>query len=558
MDDQHSPHSHSSTTTSNGDGGRQGGGDAVGVGSTAGGGGGAKYKLMSPAKLPISRSTCITIPPGLSPTSFLESPVLLTNMKAEPSPTTGSFFKSSLMQRSIGTAAYSLEANCSARKALDDSNSGFFEFRPHSQSTSATQISSGGFQVSACSNLQRGEPSGQYQNQSEPRSYGSPSAARWEMASPKEQSLTAPAYMPCEDTNGSGKPKDSGPAIQVDRSSDDGYNWRKYGQKVVKGSEHPRSYYKCTHPNCEVKKIFERSYTGQITEIVYKGTHDHPKPQPSRRFSAGALMSIQEENSDKVQYPTYQAGLSANNGQNPNFEASGTPVQSPRQANQDSTDGSVRQLNRTNDEVDDDDDPYLKKRRTDFSALDVTPVVKPIREPRVVVQTTSEVDILDDGYRWRKYGQKVVRGNPNPRSYYKCTSAGCTVRKHVERASHDPKAVITAYEGKHNHDVPIMKNSSHDATICGISRTRSEETDALCLDLVVGNRIPDQPQPQNAATLHSQVHVSNSNFRKVVHWNDVYGTTTDNDVEGCNVDSTTLNHSSNPYPQNLGRILLGP
>ena len=41
----------------------------------------AKYRLMSPAKLPISRSTCLTIPPGLSPTSFLESPVLLSNMK---------------------------------------------------------------------------------------------------------------------------------------------------------------------------------------------------------------------------------------------------------------------------------------------------------------------------------------------------------------------------------------------------------------------------------------------------------------------------------------------
>jgi hypothetical protein len=36
---------------------------------------------MSPAKLPISRSACITIPPGLSPTSFLESPVLLSNVK---------------------------------------------------------------------------------------------------------------------------------------------------------------------------------------------------------------------------------------------------------------------------------------------------------------------------------------------------------------------------------------------------------------------------------------------------------------------------------------------
>jgi len=38
-----------------------------------------------------------------------------------------------------------------------------------------------------------------------------------------------------------------------------------------------------------------------------------------------------------------------------------------------------------------------------------------VREPRVVVQTTSEIDILDDGFRWRKYGQKVVKGNPNAR-----------------------------------------------------------------------------------------------------------------------------------------------
>ncbi|KAL5987968.1 hypothetical protein ACLOJK_035730 [Asimina triloba] len=46
------------------------------VGSNA-----ARYKAMSPAKLPISRATCLTIPPGLSPTSLLESPVLLSNIK---------------------------------------------------------------------------------------------------------------------------------------------------------------------------------------------------------------------------------------------------------------------------------------------------------------------------------------------------------------------------------------------------------------------------------------------------------------------------------------------
>ena len=76
-------------------------------------------------------------------------------------------------------------------------------------------------------------------------------------------------------------------AANTDRPSYDGYNWRKYGQKQVKGSEYPRSYYKCTHPNCPVKKKVERSFDGQIAEIVYKGEHNHSKPQPPKRYSSG-------------------------------------------------------------------------------------------------------------------------------------------------------------------------------------------------------------------------------------------------------------------------------
>lgn len=55
-------------------------------------------------------------------------------------------------------------------------------------------------------------------------------------------------------------------------------------------------------------------------------------------------------------------------------------------------------------------------RKMESAGIDAALMGKPNREPRVVVQTVSEVDILDDGYRWRKYGQKVVKGNPNPRS----------------------------------------------------------------------------------------------------------------------------------------------
>ena len=56
-------------------------------------------------------------------------------------------------------------------------------------------------------------------------------------------------------------------------------------------------------------------------------------------------------------------------------------------------------------------------RKLEAYAAEMSGATRAIREPRVVVQTTSDVDILDDGYRWRKYGQKVVKGNPNPRFF---------------------------------------------------------------------------------------------------------------------------------------------
>ncbi|XP_022862504.1 probable WRKY transcription factor 50 isoform X1 [Olea europaea var. sylvestris] len=34
---------------------------------------------------------------------------------------------------------------------------------------------------------------------------------------------------------------------------------------------------------------------------------------------------------------------------------------------------------------------------------------------KVAFKTRSEIEILDDGFKWRKYGKKMVKNNPNPR-----------------------------------------------------------------------------------------------------------------------------------------------
>jgi hypothetical protein len=41
---------------------------------------------------------------------------------------------------------------------------------------------------------------------------------------------------------------------------------------------------------------------------------------------------------------------------------------------------------------------------------------KRVREPRYAIQTRSKIDVMEDGYKWRKYGQKAVKNSPHPRS----------------------------------------------------------------------------------------------------------------------------------------------
>ncbi|KAA8517710.1 hypothetical protein F0562_015184 [Nyssa sinensis] len=401
-----------------------------------------KFKSLPPPLLPmspppVSPSSYFAIPPGLSPTDFLESPALLSS-NILPTPTTGTFAGLAFKEEERSYSDFSFQPQ-TIRPAT--SSSSMFQ-------SSANMISSEESFKRKYQGWNFNKPTEQTEFSSETREVKSELAPVQRFSPEISTTQTNMQGNTALQSNHIHYTQPS-QGIREQRKPEDGYNWRKYGQKQVKGSENPRSYYKCTNPNCPTKKIVESTLDGHITEIVYKGSHNHPKPQSTRRSSH----SIQPSACASSEISNHSITAHGN----VQMESVATP-DSASFGEDEFDQGSP--MCKSGDGDDDENEPEAKRWRgeNENDALSASGS-KTVREPRIVVQTTSDIDILEDGYRWRKYGQKVVKGNPNPRSYYKCTYIGCPVRKHVERASHDMRAVITSYEGKHNHDVPAARGS---------------------------------------------------------------------------------------------------
>ncbi|KAI4344296.1 hypothetical protein L6164_011542 [Bauhinia variegata] len=246
-------------------------------------------------------------------------------------------------------------------------------------------------------------------------------------------------------------------AVSVAKTSaSDGYNWRKYGQKQVKSPTGSRSYYRCTHSDCYAKKIECCDHSGHVVEIVYKSQHSHDPPR--KKTNSARESKVASSNGSAVENSVPEHPIRLLSDSNPSPYSKELPQEAPFSAEkkqQNSSDlGENGKLILKEEHI---NEPEQKKRTKKSDIAYPDSPVKPGKKPKFVVHAAGDVGISGDGYRWRKYGQKMVKGNPHPRNYYRCTSAGCPVRKHIETAVDNTNAVIITYKGVHDHDMPVPK-----------------------------------------------------------------------------------------------------